>query len=410
MNVESFYSQILGIESPWEITDVDLDVANERVDVHVKFSGKALCPYCGKVASIYDYAQERTWRHLDSCQMKTFLHCRLPRTDCDTCKVKTLEPSWSKANSRFTLLFESFIIKVLLATKCDAKTAKLLRLTAKEVLGVKNRAVKRGLEIRGELSAPKALGIDEKSFGRGHNYLTILVDHENKSVIDLCKNRTEDAVNSLMEVYSEKEREKVEAVTMDMWTAFKNATETKFKKAICIHDRYHVASHMSQALEQTRRAEQKTLDKEEGAVLKGLRFTLLRSEAKRTDKDYLRLAKLEDGKLKTMKVFLMKELLRSIFEKKSTAEEATEEIEAWVELAKEQKISNLTRVANMIHNHLKGICNYFKDRLTNSFAETMNSFIQELKSSARGFKNWARYRINIMFHFGKLELDPLKKS
>ena len=409
MQLESFYGQILGVKSPWKVVSVTLDTELQLVDVFVDFMGVPHCPCCDERATIHDYAKERVWRHLDSCQMKTYLHCRLPRTKCSKCKVKTLIPSWSKPKSRFTLMFEAFIIEVLLATKCDTETAKILRMTAKEVLTVKDRAVDRGLDRR-ELNGPKALAIDEKSFGKGHNYLTILVDHENSKVIEVCKDRTEVAIRPLLETYCESERENVEAITMDMWRPFWSVSEELYTNAKLIHDRYHVASHMSTALEQTRRAEQKTLETDQGKALKGMRFTLLRSEDNRSKKDFIRLAELEKRNLKTTTVFLMKEVLREIFEAKSTVEEAKTEIEAWVLLAKEQKISNLTRVANMIQSHIGGICNYFDKRLTNSVAETVNSFIQELKSRARGFKNWARYRINILFHLGKLDMDPLKRS
>ena len=73
MQLETFYSQILGVTAPWKVTAADLDMGNQQVDVYVKFSGEAQCPECGKLAKIHDYAKERTWHHLDSCQMKTLL-------------------------------------------------------------------------------------------------------------------------------------------------------------------------------------------------------------------------------------------------------------------------------------------------------------------------------------------------
>jgi transposase len=178
MQLEYFYGQILGVQSPWKVKEVKLSIEEERVDVYVQFNGQGVCPQCEQPANIHDYAVERSWRHLDSCQMKTYLHCRLPRTKCDECKVKTMTPSWSLPNSRFTLMYESFIIKVLLATRCDAATAKILKLSNKEVLGVKNRAVGRGMDKRGELSAPKTLAIDEKSYGNGQQYITTLIDQD----------------------------------------------------------------------------------------------------------------------------------------------------------------------------------------------------------------------------------------
>ena len=410
MTVENFYEQLLGVSMPWKVTAVDLLVTEEKVDVYVDFIGKATCPECDKVAKIHDYAKTRRWRHLDSCQMKTYLHCRLPRTNCSSCKVKTLVPNWSHPNSRFTLMFEAFIIKVLLATKCDSQTAKILRLTQKEVLGIKNRAVDRGLLRRGELEAPEVLAIDEKSYGHGQKYLTVLVDHDNDKVVEVVPDRTEEEVKKLLLHYSEEERKKVESITMDMWKPFKNMAEQYLENVLIIHDRYHIASHMGKALETTRRAEQKTLAPDDKKILKGMRFSLLRSIDNRTKKDFPKLAKIEKDNLDTARVFMMKEILRELYESPISAMEAKKEFKSWITLAKEQAIPGLTRVAKTIESHLDGICNYFHNRLTNSIAETKNSFIQELKTRARGFKNWQRYRINILFHFGKLNLDPQEKS
>jgi transposase len=406
MTTENFYEQLLGVSSPWLINKVDLAIVDERVDIYVEFKGKAMCPECNEVATIHDYTKERTWRHLDSCQMKTYIHCRLPRTKCDSCKVKTLAPSWSKSSSRFTLMFEAFVIKVLLATKCDTQTASILRLTQKEVLGIKNRAVDRGLERRGELTAPEVLAIDEKSYGHGQKYITVLLDQDEDKVVEVGPDRTEVEVEKLFLCYSEEEREKVESITMDMWRPFKNKAEECLINSLIIHDRYHIASHMGKALETTRRAEQKTLDPDEQDLLKGLRFALLRSIDNRTEKDFEKLAGIESSNLDTARVFMMKEMLREIYESPISALKAALEIKSWIALAKEQSIAGLTRVAKTIENHLEGICNYFHNRLTNAKAETKNGFIQELKTRARGFRNWQRYRINILFHFGKLDLDP----
>lgn len=406
MTTEKFYEQLLGVGLPWKIKTVDLSIIDERVDVYVEFQGKVKCPKCNEAASIHDYAKSRSWRHLDSCHMKTFLHCRLPRTKCDTCKVKTLTPSWSVASSRFTLMFESFVIKVLLATKCDTQTAKILKLTQKEVLRIKNNAVDRGLQRRGELEAPEVLAIDEKSYGHGQKYITVLVDHDNDKVVEVRPDRTEKEVAKLLQSYPEAERQKVESITMDMWSAFRTMAEKYLVNALIIHDRYHIASHMSKALETTRRAEQNSLKKDEKKSLKGMRFCLLRSVDNRTEKDFAKLVGFESGNLDTARVFMMKEILRELYESPLTAMEARKEFTSWIALAREQSIAGLTRVAKTIEKHLEGICNYFHNRLTNAIAETKNGFIQELKTRARGFMNWHRYRINILFHFGKLDLDP----
>jgi len=407
MDIKFFYGQILGIESPWKVEEVLLDTQVQEVNVRVVHDNdaKIFCPECGESASRYDKAPKRSWRHLDSCQMKTFLHCEVPRVNCQNCKDKTLIPPWTKKHSRFTLMFEGFALNLLLATKCDKTAASILRITPKQITKIKNDAVERGLERRGELEAPESLAIDEKSFGKGHNYLTILVSRDEKKVIDLCPERTQAAVEGLLhDCFSEEELAKVKSITMDMWQAYWNAASENLPNAMRIHDRFHVMQHMLKAIDQCRRSEYKKLCKDDKKLLKNIRYTLLKNLKNWQAKDYERHSLLSDSELDTATVFCMKEVLRKIFEDKYNVEEGKEKILNWVELAQEQKISALTRVSKTIESHIEGIANFFHSRLTNSLSESMNSLIQELKSRARGFRNWQRYRVNILFHFGKLDI------
>ncbi|MBI5399591.1 transposase family protein, partial [Candidatus Saganbacteria bacterium] len=84
MQDKDFYAQVLGVERPWRIEEVKLDIEKQRIDITVGWpkEGKASCPTCGKLSDVYDHREERLWRHLDTCQMKTFLHCQIPRVNC----------------------------------------------------------------------------------------------------------------------------------------------------------------------------------------------------------------------------------------------------------------------------------------------------------------------------------------
>ena len=74
--------------------------------------------------------------------------------------------------SRFTHLFERLALDVLL--ECLVLGAcKLLGISWAAAAGIKQRAVVRGL-ARQPVSAPARLCVDEKSAGRGQNYLTIV--------------------------------------------------------------------------------------------------------------------------------------------------------------------------------------------------------------------------------------------
>src|SRR5690606_18506829 len=74
------------------------------------------CPECGSRCPLYDHDEERSWRHLDSCQFETHLRARLPRVKCNEHGVRQARVPWAEPKSRFTLMFERFAIDVLLET------------------------------------------------------------------------------------------------------------------------------------------------------------------------------------------------------------------------------------------------------------------------------------------------------
>lgn len=111
------YQQLLGLVAPWTVARVELSVEGERVDIWAEHASEVRwpCPECAALLSVYDHAEERAWRHLDSCQFKTYLHARVPRIKCPTHGTRQVKLPWAEAHSRFTLLFERLAIDVLKA-------------------------------------------------------------------------------------------------------------------------------------------------------------------------------------------------------------------------------------------------------------------------------------------------------
>ena len=111
MRDRDLYAQILGIASPWMVTDVKLDLRGSEVAVRVVVDPAATlaCPECGTTSPRYD-SRERRWRHLDTCQCQTILVADVPRVSCTEHGVKQVKVPWAEPNSHFTALFESVVI------------------------------------------------------------------------------------------------------------------------------------------------------------------------------------------------------------------------------------------------------------------------------------------------------------
>jgi len=176
MQDTELYRQLLGLEPPWEVTRVELAVKDKRVDVWADHrSGVRLaCPECARELPVYDHAEERSWRHLDSLQFLTYLHARPPRVRCPEHGTRQVALPWAEPFSRYTTLFERLAIEVL--AECDVLGAsRLLRLSWDEAWRLMERAVARGL-ARKPARTIALLGVDEKAAGKGHDYITVVSD------------------------------------------------------------------------------------------------------------------------------------------------------------------------------------------------------------------------------------------
>lgn len=285
MQDKELFSQLLGLKEPWEVTKIKVDFNQLKVDIWVAWPPKehAPCPECGKLCKIYDHRDERQWRHLDTMQFQTGLHCKIPRVECSQHGIKSIDVPWAEERSRFTALFERFAIDVLLACQNQTKATELLRLSWDEVHEIQKRAVERGLSWRKEVELPY-IGIDEKSFLRGHEYVTVVFDIQNSMVVDLARDRKEESVTEILNGISEEQKEAIKAAVIDMWGPYMNAVKTILPNADIVHDKFHIVKHLVEAVDRVRKTEHKSLLKTGIEYLKRTKYLWLTNPSNWTEK------------------------------------------------------------------------------------------------------------------------------
>jgi transposase len=409
MTGNELYYKILGLTPPWCVSDVELDIASSEVRVYVEHdrsSGQLTCETCGRGCPGYDTQAERRWRHLDTCQFMTYLICSVPRVECPVCGVRPALTPWTEPNSRFTLAFESFAIVVLLATKVQRRAADLLRLSDDQVRRIMHRAVERGMARRDASEVIAKLTMDEKAIAGGHHYVTVLGDGDRDRVLDVIEDRTTEAAKRLLqENLSVAQLAAVEAVSMDMWKPFAQAARKVVPHADIVHDRYHVATYLNKAVDDTRKAEHARLSKEGASPLAKSKYLWLKNPENLDDNQKALFDGLMMNDLETPKAWAIKDAFRAFFQCKTVSNGETF-FENWYEQATALKNSYVDKVAKMLNNHLPGLLAYIKHKTTNARAESLNSKIQALKTSARGYRRFANFRIAILFFFGQLSMKP----
>lgn len=411
MKDTEFCSQILGISSPWYVSSVEIKREENAVHAFLSYEEQFKnwpCPECGTACTIYDHREQRTWRDLDSCHFKTYITATLPRVKCKVHGVHTVRVPWSEANSHFTILFECLTIKILLATQVQFKTAELLKQSPDQVKYIMHKSVDRGMERRDKEELIPHLSLDEKSYKKGHHYITVLSDSTNKRVIDIVDKRLKSTTEKLItESLRPLQRGKVKSVSMDMWEPFMTAVTDILPNADIVHDRFHIAKYLNKAVDDTRRDENQELYKHADKTLNKTKYLWLKSHVKMTTKQLNAFAALKDLPLETAKVWAFKESFKKFFDCQ-TVLSAQLFFYQWYEAALLLKNKHLTKAAQTLQTHLKGLLAYATHRVTNASAEGLNSLIQQVNSNAKGYHKFSNLRIAILFFLGKLDLYPHK--
>src|SRR6202008_2873412 len=185
MKDTKFFEQALELVAPWKVVDVYMDVTAKKVEVKVDCGSAQmwLDPQSGKRLHVHGYEQRR-WRHLPTMQFETIIVAQVPRLKYPDGHTKLVKVPWADKHSQWTMLFERLAVEVLQACRSLSQACKLLDLDWRSVHRIMQRAVQRGLDAR-QLEGLRRVGLDEKSFGLGQRYVSLLSDLDQSRVLEV---------------------------------------------------------------------------------------------------------------------------------------------------------------------------------------------------------------------------------
>ena len=404
--IDRLYAAVLGLTPPWKIERVDTDLKAGEVHIHLALpkGERWVCPDCHAPAPIHDH-QERVWRHLDTCQFRTLVHARVPRLDCPTHGVRQLAVPWAEPGSQFTALFEALAIDWLKQATVSA-VAKYLRISWDESSGIMERAVRRGLQRR-EAEPVKYVGVDETSFAKRHEYVTVVTDLERSRVLYVADDRSQESLDGFWLSRSKEHLLAIQAVAMDMCAPYIQSTllNVPFADEKIVFDKFHIAQNLGQAVDQVRRSEHRRLRAEGDSPLTGTKFDWLRNPGSFTRAAAHSFAALRAQVHRVARAWELKETAMAIFDL-AAAWAARRNFADWYAWAIRSQLEPMKRVARTLKKYWDQIENYFRHRVTNAGTEAINTQIQQVKGRSRGFRNRDRFKMAIYFHCGGLDLYP----
>ncbi|MEM6363021.1 MAG: transposase [Planctomycetota bacterium] len=217
--------------------------------------------------------------------------------------------------------------------------------------------------------------------------------------------RTIAACDSRWNALTSKLRPSVHGAAMDMWQAFMSSTSKSVPKARIVHDKFHIAKYLGEAVDKVRRAEHRDFKKDGENPLTGRRQLFLYNEENLDEDSYSEVLKVQRADLKIGRAWAIKEHFRHFWDY-ATRSWGQRFFDRWYSWAIRSRLDPIKKVAVMLKNPLEGLLNHFDHRITNASSEGFNSRIQSIKSAARGFRKFANYRIPISFYCGELEMLP----
>jgi transposase len=405
MMMSSLFEAALAIKAPWYIRDLQFDEPKKTLTIQIDFYRGSQFPHPsidGGLFSAYD-TQTKRYRHLNFFQHECILEVRVPRVQLPDGSVRLIEPEWSGKLNGFTLLFEAMV--VFLAQHSTFQfVADLMNISWYRVHAICTKYVELALE-RENFSAVTAVAIDETSCRRGHDYLTIVADMTKRRVVHVTPGKDAETVESFamcLETH-QGNREQISSVSIDMSAAFIKGVNKSLPQAQITFDKFHVVAHASTAVDETRRAEQKSEE-----VLKKKRWLFLKDTSKLTSEQREQRNNVinRHANLRTVRAWLYREELREILDGKQI-NVMERKLKQWCTNVMRSKIDQMKRVAKMIREHMDGIVAWARSRQTNGFIEAINGLFQAAKRKARGYGRFDTMRTVIFLIAGKLNFLPV---
>jgi transposase len=400
--MQQLFRVALGLDEPWVVSKIEFSDAQHQLDLWLDFpaGSKFPCPQCGRAGlGVYD-SVERTWRHLNFFQHKTFLHARQPRIECPDHGVKTVQVPWARPRAGFTLLMEAFILVLVQGGMTATQAARLVDEHDTRLWRVLQHYVEKA-RAEADFSQVTTIGVDETSRSKGHNYITVFMDLEadRRRVLFATEGKDADTVKRFredLEAHGGK-AEQVQEACLDMSAAFIRGLTDQFPEAELTFDNFHLMQLLTEAVDQTRREEQRTYPE-----LKGTRYIWLKNEWNHTEKQAETFDRLRSSKLATARATHIKSVFQDLFACDSVAE-AEPLLKRWYFWATHSRIGPVIKAAKTIKEHWAGVLRWFVSRISNGVLEAINSLIQSAKAKARGFRN-SRYLITMVYLIaGKLD-------
>lgn len=403
MRVTTALSRLLQLPDVW-VRKVRFEPDRVIVEVALKRQ-RLICPECSYSCRARKDTRpvDSTWRHLDLGVWRLEIHCRRRRLWCPVHGARTEGVPFARPHSAFTRDFERLV--AWLATRTDKTTIKrMLRIDWDTVGRIVKRVCDEELDPR-RLDDLYDIGVDEVSWKRQHNYLTLVADHQRAKIVWGTAGAGEKAADRF---FAELDPEtaatpaasaeeplvgcraaKLEAISLDMGHGYAASARKHAPQAVICIDPYHVVQAANQALDEVRRAYWNELrasgDKQAAKRFKDARWCLLKKPEKLTDKQALTLARIRAAGGEAWRAYELKEAVRGIFAPGLSVEDVEILIDRLTSRLARCRLEPFIRFGKTLRRHRDGILAAIRLGINQGRTEALNNKVRLITRRAYGF-------------------------
>lgn len=419
VGVEALFTSALGLQPPWVVEDVKLDVTAKRIDFEVTCSGAFLsCPACGATSQPVHDRLRRSWRHLDFFQFEAWLHADVPRVACGGCgKTTQLGVPWARPGSGFTAAFEALAL-ALCRELPVRQAAELLRCSDKQLWRRIEFYVEQARVVE-SFEDVAILGIDETSLRRGQDYVTVVHDLDAKRLLFATQGRDHQTVLDFaadLEAHGGDPAD-VRHVCIDMSAAYAKGVGLALPKADISYDRFHVIAMAIQAMDDVRREELRSEPQAVATALLGadpqtrrnLQWGMRKNPTGWTVAQTGAMHWLQRSTLKSARAWRLRMALREVYARArqhNSTEQAGVDLAAWTSWARRCRLEPFKKLAATIKERFDAVIRGMLDHRSNAFVESMNGQMQQAKRAARGYRTAKNFIVIAYLRLSRLKHLP----
>lgn len=400
MRLTTVFNKLLALQGAW-VREVQFAPEEIRVRVEPR-TRRHRCPDCRYATkAAYDHRDCR-WRHIALGRWRVRVWARLARVACPRHGVRLERVAWAEPGSRFTRDFEDLAAWLAREMSISAVT-RVLKVSWSSVGRMVRRVVERHVD-RDRLDKLYAIGIDEVTYKKGHNYVTMVVDHATGAPVWLGEGRSKASLKRFFDLLTDEQKQNIEVVSMDMCAAYYEQVRESVPHAQICFDPFHVVQLANEACSEVRRTEARVRKgTPHAAVLKGARWTLLRAPENLRDYERVRLADVSKLNARVYRGYLLKEELRAFY--RCSRRSAEPHLKAWLSWAARSKLEPFKKLKRTLTRLYDGVLNAVLLGANNGRIEGLNTRVGLVRRRAFGFHSSTAFMAMIQLCCTKLAIN-----